>query len=229
VSACCSAYSDAAEQQFDAHKVAQELAAYRKNGPGPTTRLLREGLVNADLVHGVLLDIGAGLGTLTFDLLERGQTRAVAVDASSSYLAAAADEARRRGQCARVELVHGDFVQLAATLPCADVVTLDRVVCCYPDVEPLLTSALEHAARTLALSYPRGIWYVRAVIAFDNLRRRIAGNAFRTCVHSPVLMERMIREAGLTLASRRATWMWSVDVFARPTQASAPDGIGQSA
>ena len=215
MSTCCSAYSDAAGQQFDAHKVAEELAGYRKNGPGPTTRLLREGLTNASLVHGVLLDIGAGFGALTFDLLERGQTRAIVVDASSSYLAAAADEARRRGRSASVELVHGDFVDLAATLPCAEVVTLDRVVCCYPDVEPLLTSALEHAARTLALSYPRGIWYVHLVMAVDNLRRRIAGNTFRTFVHAPASIEHLIRDAGFRLSGRRRTWMWSVDVFVR--------------
>jgi magnesium-protoporphyrin O-methyltransferase len=215
MSGCCSEFSNVAGRQFDANKVADEIADYRKNGPGPTTRLLRDGLVQAGLVDGVLLDIGAGFGALTFELIERGSTRAIAVDASRSYLAAAAEEAARRGKTGIIEFVHGDFVDLAGTLPKADVVTLDRVVCCYPHVEPLLRGALAHATRALALSYPRGAWHARVVMGADNLKRRIKGNPFRTLVHSPDHMERMIGDAGFTLASRRRTWIWSIDVFTR--------------
>jgi SAM-dependent methyltransferase len=215
MSECCSDFSDVAGRQFDANKVAEEMAEYRKNGPGPTTRLLRDGLVQAGLVSGVLLDIGAGFGALTFELIGRGSTRAIAVDASSVYLTAGTEEATRRGQSRSIEFVHGDFVDVASTLPRADVVTLDRVVCCYPHVEPLLARATEHATRALALSYPRGVWYARAAMGADNIKRRLTGNPFRTFVHSPPLVERMIRGAGFTLSSRRRTWMWSIDVFVR--------------
>jgi magnesium-protoporphyrin O-methyltransferase len=215
MSGCCSPFSDIAGRQFDADKVASEVADYRKNGPGPTTRLLRDGLVQAGLAHGVLLDIGAGLGALTFELIDRGTTRAIAVDASSSYLDAAAQEAARRHQNASIEFVHGDFVDVAATIPTVDVVTLDRVVCCYPHVEPLLSGAIDHATRALALSYPRGSWFARAVMGADNLKRKLKGNPFRTFMHSPTLMERMLHHAGFTLTSRRRTWIWSIDVFVR--------------
>ena len=212
---CCSQFNDVAGRQFDANKVAGEVADYRKNGPGPTTRLLRDGLVEAGLVNGVLLDIGAGFGGLTFELIERGSTRAVAVDASSWYLDAGAQEATRRQKAASIEFVHGDFVDVAATLPNADLVTLDRVVCCYPHVEPLLGRAMDHSTRALALSYPRGSWLARAVMGVDNLKRRLQGNPFRTFMHSPALVERMIRRGGFTLSSRRRTWLWSIDVFVR--------------
>jgi 2-polyprenyl-3-methyl-5-hydroxy-6-metoxy-1,4-benzoquinol methylase len=215
MSGCCSPFSEIAGRQFDAEKVASEVADYRKSGPGPTTRLLRDGLVQAGLVRGVLLDIGAGLGALTFELIDRGSTQAIAVDASSSYLDAAAQEASRRHQRASIEFVHGDFVDVAATIPKVDVVTLDRVVCCYPHVEPLLSGAIEHATRALALSYPRESWFARAVMGADNLKRKLKGNPFRTFVHSPTLMEAMIRHAGFTLAIRRRTWIWSIDVFVR--------------
>ena len=206
--ACCSPFSDVAGRQFDANKVAGEMADYRKNGPGRTTRLLRDGLVQTGFVTGVLLDIGAGFGALTFELIDRGSVRAIAVDASSSYLAAGTEEARRRGKTGNIEFVHGDFVDVASTLPRADVVTLDRVVCCYPHVEPLLARAMEHATRALALAYPRSVWYARAALGADNIKRRLNGNPFRTFVHSPSLMERMIREAGFTLSNRRRTWLW---------------------
>jgi SAM-dependent methyltransferase len=215
MSGCCSPFNAVAGRQFDANKVASEVADYRKNGPGPTTRLLRDGLVEAGLANGVLLDIGAGFGALTFELIDRGSTHAIAVDASSAYLDAGAQEATKRQKASGIEFVHGDFVELAASLPKADVVTLDRVVCCYPHVESLLGRAMEHATRALALSYPRGSWFARVAMGADNLKRQIQGNPFRTFVHSPTAMERMIRRGGFTLSSRRRTWIWSIDVFVR--------------
>jgi magnesium-protoporphyrin O-methyltransferase len=128
---------------------------------------------------------------------------------------AGAQEATRQQKASSIEFVHGDFVDIAATLPNADVVTLDRVVCCYSHVEPLLSRAMEHATRALALSYPRGSWFARVAVGADNLKRRLTGNPFRTFVHSPALMERMIRRGGFTLSSRRRTWIWSIDVFVR--------------
>ena len=215
MSSCCSAYGGVADRQFDAARVALELRQYRKKGAGPTTRLLRDGLVAAGAVNGSLLDIGAGIGALTFDLLDRGSRSAVAVDASSAYLTAAVEEATRRDRVGRIQFVKGDFVDLAPKLDHADVVTLDRVVCCYPFVERLLGPAAGHAERAIALSYPRDVWYVRAVLEFDNLRRRLTGNSFRTFVHSPALMERLILGAGFSLSSRRTTWTWTADVFVR--------------
>jgi magnesium-protoporphyrin O-methyltransferase len=215
MSGCCSPFSDIAGRQFDANKVAAEVAAYHTHGPGPTTRMLRDGLVQAGVVSGSLLDIGTGFGALAFELLDQGSSRAVAVDASAPYLTAAEAEAARQGKSRRIELVHGDFVDVSGTLPRADVVTLDRVVCCYPTVEPLLVRSMEHASRALALSYPRGTWIARAAMGADNLKRRVKGNPFRTFVHSPSLMERMIMDGGFTLFSRRLTWVWSIDVFVR--------------
>src|SRR5262245_57777917 len=75
---------------------------------------------------------GCGVGGLTFELLERGVERAVAVDASAAYLAAAAQEATRRDRLGAVEFRNGDFLDVASTLPPAAVVTMDRVICCYP-------------------------------------------------------------------------------------------------
>jgi SAM-dependent methyltransferase len=76
--------------------------------------------------NGRLLDIGSGVGALTFELLERGLTEAVGVDLSSAYVAAAAAEAARRGRTDSVRFVHGDFVGIAGQFLAADIVTLDR-------------------------------------------------------------------------------------------------------
>ena len=215
MSACCSAFECAADRQFNDKKAAEELKRYRLKGPRPTTRLLRDGLVHAGIMSGTLLDIGSGIGSLTFGLLERGVTGAVAVDASSAFNAVARQEAERLGQADAVEFVHADFVSVSSELPTATLVTLDRVVCCYPSYEALLNAALTHAERCLALSYPRDVWYVRLGMMLENTQRRLKRNPFRTFVHPAGQMEELIRSAGFQLSTRRKTWMWSADVYAR--------------
>ena len=137
---CCSPYHRAAERQFDETKVAQEVKKYQDHGLGPTTRLLEEEIAQSGVSIGTVLDIGSGIGTLALALLDRGATSAVTVDASSAYVKAARAEAHRRGRTDAIRFVLGDFVALADQLAPASVVTLDRVVCCYPWSEPLLAA-----------------------------------------------------------------------------------------
>ena len=144
-----------ADTHFDAAIANRDLARYRDKGPGVTTRLLRDLVVDAGEAKGDLLDIGCGVGALTFELLDRGMDQAVGIDASRAHLAAASSEASRRGRAESVRLVESDFVDMADTLPAVSVVALDRVVCCYPSFAPLLDASARHATRCLAISYPR--------------------------------------------------------------------------
>ena len=218
MSACCSSFESAADQQFNEKKAAGELTRYRTKGPRPTTRLLQESIEQTETLGGTLLDIGSGIGALTFRLLERGVTYAVAVDASSAYNAVARQEAERLGRADAVRFVHADFLSVAPELPAATLVTLDRVVCCYPSYEALLTPALRHAEKSFALSYPRDVWYVRLGVLLENAQRRLTKNPFRTYVHPAGRMEGVIRSAGFDLSTRRETLMWSVDVYMRHGQ-----------
>jgi len=212
--ACCCSFEDTVEQQFTRKKVATELQRYRRKGGRPTTRLLLDGLAKAGLSEGTLLDVGAGVGALTFELLDRGIRRAVIVEASSAYAAAASDEAARRGRSADVELVRGDFLAVAQGVPAATMVTLDRVICCYPFYERLLSEALRHAECGFAFSYPRDRWYVRAGVRLENaMRGRRTG--FRAFVHPEARMRELIEDCGFDLVSHGQTLMWSADVFVR--------------
>jgi SAM-dependent methyltransferase len=211
---CCGCFKETVDQQFTSKKAGQELERYRRKGAGPTTRLLIDGLVHAGIIDGSLLDVGAGIGALTFELLDRGVRQATIVEASAAYAAAASDEAVRRGRTSNVELKRGDFVEVAMTLPVATIVTLDRVVCCYPLYEQLLSQAVRHADRGFAFSYPRDRWYIRAGMRLENaLRRR--RNSFQTFVHPEAKMRELITRAGFGLVSQRRTFVWSVDVFIR--------------
>lgn len=204
-----------AERQFSEKRATKDLAHYRTNGPGSTTRLLLAGLAAAGPIHGRLLDIGSGVGVLSFELLDQGLTSAVGVDLSSAHVATALQEASRRGRSDSTRFVQGDFLDVAGQLPSADIVTLDRVVCCYPEYERFLEESLRHAGRIFALSYPLDHWYVRMWVSLQNLGRQIIRNAFRSFIHPVSAMENVIRREGFTLLNRRSAGTWRADVYAR--------------
>jgi SAM-dependent methyltransferase len=213
MSCCGSSLGAAAERQFSEKRATKDLAQYRAKGPGATTRLLLAGIAKAGQPNGRLLDIGSGVGAVTFELLERGVTEAVGVDLSAAYVAAASAEAARRGRTDSVRFVQGDFVGIAGQFLAADIVTLDRVICCYPEYERLLAESVRRASRHVALSYPRDVWYVRTGIRVENLARQLRRNPFRTFVHSAAAMEHVIRRAGFELVSHSCTRTWCADVY----------------
>ena len=139
--------------------------------------------------------------------------RAVLVDASAAYIASAKAEAIRRNRSDMIRFVHADFLDVAGQLPPADIVTLDRVVCCYPDYERLMSAAISLSSKWLALLYPKGHWYVKAALAFENLMRRLKRNPFRTFVHSPVALETLLARSGFQLIEQRGTFVWRVQVW----------------
>lgn len=213
---CCGA--NACEGQFDRKRAARELRDYRAHGPvNPTTRALIHMLRSAGVEGSTLLDIGPGIGAIQYGLFAAGARAATAVDASSAFQQAARVEAERRGVSARIQFRLGDFVSLAPQVAEADVVTLDRVVCCYPDMEPLVRLSAERCRKLYGLSYPRYRWPVRAVVAIQNFFRALFGNPFRSFVHSVDAMDALIRSRGFALRSQVRTFAWEIAVYERAT------------
>ena len=77
------------------------------------------------------------------------------MEASAAYLAAAREETARRGHTDRLKAHHGDFVALAPEIPSADIVTLDRVICCYRDMPALVAQSAARARKLYGVVYPR--------------------------------------------------------------------------
>lgn len=206
----------ATEYHFDQARAEAELQRYKKKGPGKSTRILLDILKTLDL-HGVrLLDIGAGLGTIARELFPEGLASAVLVEISSSFLSAAESEARLQGyDRTTFRCIHGDFLEMADKIPEADLVTMDRVVCCYPDMKNLIRTSSGKSARWYALSYPRDRWYVRLDDRYRNWRRRRKGDLFRTYVHSQQRIHELLKAAGFTRQFRKSTFFWCVELYGR--------------
>jgi hypothetical protein len=210
----CTGYP-AAERQFGSAVARHDLGRYRRKGPDASSRVLLRSLSASLHRDDALLDIGGGVGVLSFELLARGLPHATLVDASPAYLDGARSEAERRGVASKLQCVTGDVVHLDGGVEPADVVTMHRVVCCYPDWTALLRKATSLSRRVLAFSYPRDRWYVRLWLRLENSRRRLIGHPFRSFVHPAAAMNDHIEAAGFERVSRRETPVWSVNVYTR--------------
>jgi tRNA1(Val) A37 N6-methylase TrmN6 len=214
---CCS-HCAAAASQFDPKRAENDRARYQRRGPDPTTKLILEELRLVTRPGDTLLDVGSGIGVIGLELQTSGLREIVLVDAAPSSLSVAESLFADAGSSAEFRVVQGDFVDLVPPLT-ADIVALDRVVCCYPDYVGLLERGAASARRTLALSFPRDRWFVRLRVAAENLFHRLTQNAFRTFVHPEAAMTAILRGAGFTLIGRRATLQWFVDHWERSSSA----------
>jgi magnesium-protoporphyrin O-methyltransferase len=205
------------EAKFNEAYVAKKLEAYRKDGPKKTTLALIQALQIDDLSDTILLDIGGGVGDIQHALLKLGARPAMAVEASPAYLAACRREAERQGHADRIQSFRGNFVDLAGEIPDADVVTLDRVICCYHDMQQLVSLSAQKAKRMYGVVYPRDTWWVKlGNELYYNLRHWLRGYPMRNFIHSTRAVEAVLEAQGLRRRFQREMGGWQVAVFARP-------------
>ena len=211
---CCRHCEDAGDL-FNSRAARRDLRRYRSRGPSASTQLLLDALLSQRSGDQTLLDIGGGVGAIPLALLQAGYSEAVQVDASADYLAAAKEEAERQGLAEQLDYRYGDFVDLAADIGAADVVTLDRVICCYPDVERLVSDSAAKARHIYGLVYPRERFVTRAGALLANLWFRLRGSAFRTYLHPATKVERILHRHGFRQTHAAQTLLWRVATYQR--------------
>ncbi len=214
---CC--HCQLADKEFGEKTARRDLARYRKRGPNATTRELISAIKNHRIADATLLDVGSGIGVLTHELLNGAVARATLVDESSAYQAVARDLADEKRTADRCTFVTRDFVDVQPTLPDADLITLDRVVCCYPDVTRLLGAVADTGASWCGLSYPRDRWYIRVAVAMLNAVLWIRRSDFRVFVHPERRMWELLRERGFKVRSESGTFVWKIVLLERHTEA----------
>jgi magnesium-protoporphyrin O-methyltransferase len=200
---------------FDEKYVTKDLADYRLKGPDKTTRMLVDAIKKGGVEGLTLLDIGGGVGVVQHELLAAGVQEAANVEASAAYIAAAKDEAQRRGLAERISHQHGNFVDVAETVAAADIVTLDRVICCYPEMEKLVSLSAARARKLYGLVYPRDTWWVKIGLATGNFFLWLQRSRFRTFVHPTEAVEAIVQKYGLARRYYCHTLIWQVVVYAR--------------
>jgi len=200
---------------FDRRHAERARERYARNGPDPTTATLLAMLRARGVGGATVLDVGGETGVIDRELLRTGAERAVLVDASSAGLAVAREEAMTAGLADRLETVAGDFASVAPAIEPADVVTLDRVICCYPDVHALVRLSSARAKRLYGLVLPRDRWLVRLGIGVENALSALRRHRYRAFAHPNALVDELAAEVGLRPTEERFTWLWRVVVYER--------------
>ena len=161
------------------------------------------------------------MGVIHNDVLAGGADTGTHVDISTAYLRAAGQEAERLGHADRRVERHGDFVEIADDLEAADWVTLDRVVCCYPDPDALLRAAASRTHRALALSFPRRRLITRIASKLQHAAFGLVGNGFRFFAHDPAEIRSALEDAGMKVQFSEGKGSWQVEVYVRASSAAA--------
>jgi SAM-dependent methyltransferase len=200
---------------FGEEEAKANLKDYRKRGPAKQTKLILEAVRSLGLKNAALLDVGGGIGTIHHELLKDVAREATHVDASSAYLKVATEEAKRLGHSEQVKFVHADFTDVADELPQVDVVTLDRVVCCYPNFRELLKAASSKSRTAIALTYPRDVWWTRVAVKVANFFQGLGKDPFRVFVHPVDEMETLLNGEGLRKVSVRRLFVWEMALYQR--------------
>ncbi len=203
------------EATFDRDLALDQVDRLRKHGPQKTTRLLLEALRSRGVAGRSILDIGGGIGVIQHELLAAGASGVTSVDASPAYLSISRSEARHFGWLDRISYHGGDFVRVAPSIPPADIVTLDRVICCYDDMEALVSASAARALHLYGLVFPRSSWWVRLGTGAANATLWLRRSQFRIFTHRTRDVEAVIAAQGLSRVYRKASGMWQVVVYAR--------------
>src|SRR6186713_3044048 len=156
---CCGAPDPRIAQHFD--KRVTELS---EGGDFPEMVDVSRGLLDllADVAseRPTLLELGCGSGALSVTLLEAGALSVDGVDLSPQSIATAARRAEVAGVAERANFTVGDGSVVALTRH--DWVVMDRVICCFADMERLLGNAMTAAGSRICFTVPqsRGAWGV---------------------------------------------------------------------
>lgn len=195
-----------------------DLKRYLKQGPDGTTRALIDAIVAEGIDGATLLDIGGGIGAIQLELLAAGAASATSVDATEAYVEVARREAGRRGFADRTDHRAGDFAELAPVIEAADVVTLDRVVCCDPDLLGLLEPAAARARRMVGLVYPREAWWNRIAARFIDAFGWLTRDSTRWHLHRTRDIDAILELAGFRRREIERTLIWQVVLYVRPAE-----------
>ena len=183
MSECC---SPKGYQWIFSEKTARaDAQSYRRKGLDPTSRRIVDYLKQRGVEGRTLLEVGGGVGAIQIELLKAGAARATSVELTPTYEQVALELLHEAGFEDRVERKVMDFARSASEFEVADIVIMNRVICCYPDMPVLAGAAADHTGEVLVMSFPRRTWWTRPLLSLGNLALRVTRRQFQVFIHPP--------------------------------------------
>jgi hypothetical protein len=209
VASCCRA--GPCEELFRPRVARRSLEQYRSKGLGDLDRRLVEVASEGGLEGTRVLEIGGGIGTIQAELVEAGAEHGEVVELVSAWEPYARELARDKGLETRTSFRVADVLESPDSIEAADVVVLNRVVCCSPDGVQLAGAAARLTERTLVLSFPRHTFWFRLGVRALNAGMWVARRSFRIFAHPRDALIGAASSQGLRLVEtgRRGFWEYA--------------------
>jgi len=213
VSDCCTPKGYG--QIFSERSARVQARRYRRRGlDAMSTRIVT--LLKEQGVEGLtLLEVGGGIGAIQIELLKAGLSRAVSVELAPTYEESAAELLRETGFEDRVERRVMDFVNAGAEIEAADIVVMNRVICCYSDLPRLAGAAADHTRGRLVMSFPKDRWLARVIVWMANVGMAITRREFRIFLHPISQILGVGKQHGLGLSVNRPGDFWQITAMQR--------------
>ena len=194
----------------------RSLERYRRKGLDRLERMMLRSAAAGRLEGRRVLEIGGGIGILQSELLEAGAARGEVVELVAAYEPYARELARDRGFQDRTSFRVADVLDQPDVADPAEIVVLNRVVCCSPDGVRLTGVAARLAQGTLVLSFPRDRLVVRVGICLLNAWLWLVRRSFRVFLHPRAALFAAAEAEGLRLSEENRVRFWEFASLRRP-------------
>jgi magnesium-protoporphyrin O-methyltransferase len=200
---------------FNRKEADRNARSYRKRGLDTMAKGVVDFLVSGGVEGADVLEVGGGVGAVQIELLKAGAAKTVNAELSSGYEDAALKLAKEEGVEDRITRRLGDFVEDCDDIEPADIVVMNRVVCCYPWMEKMMDAAVTKTGKYLALVFPREKWWVKSGLGMGNGFMALRGCDFRAFVHPVDQIEAVATRAGLVVRHAENNFIWQALVLER--------------
>jgi len=207
--------TDQIGQEFD-EDACDFCARYQKNGLSRSSKLLLSFILEEGILNRSVADLGCGAGGFSIELLKKGAGSSVGIDLSPKMIEMANQLARGTGFDTKAKFELGNAA--VSEVPVADLVIMDKVLCCYSEWEPLLKNAMGASRDLVGFIVPRdeGIvkWPFRLGVRVVNFFQR-RGEKILFYLHPLDRLDETLRESGFTLRKKRGSRYWLVFLYSR--------------
>lgn len=202
-------------QMFSERGARAQARSYRRSGLDAGSRRIVALLKERGVDGLTLLEVGGGIGAIQIELLKAGLARAVSVELTPTYEKSAAELLREAGFEDRVERRVMDFVNAGADIGAADIVVMNRVICCYPDLPRLAGAAADHARGLLVMTFPKERWWTRVMVWMANAGMSLTRREFRLFLHPIAEILATGEKHGLRLSVDHPGLFWEIAAMER--------------
>lgn len=162
-----------------------------------------------------VVEIGGGVGALQATLLSAGAGTGEVIELVGAYQPYAQKLAADAGVEDRSRFRVIDLLSEPGAVESADIVMLNRVICCSADGIDLTRAAARLTRGMLVLSFPRDTVIARWLARSQRALFRLFGRDFRIFVRPAAEVAAAAESAGLSLVTHQRGLVWEFISFRR--------------